>query len=96
MTWIQKGDTIRAEWFEPYIAGIAGVQSKTTAHLMTISGEVRHVRGNHPTQPTAIGLFVRAESGKWCERCGCYEVLVRPEHVVEVEHGPRTEEADGV
>lgn len=84
MNWIQKGDTIRAEWFEPYIAGIAGVQSKTAAHLMTISGEVMHVRGDHPTHPTAIRLFVRAEAGKWCDRCGCHEVMVRPEYVVEV------------
>lgn len=86
MTWIKKGDWIRAERFESYVASLAGAQPKTAAHLATISGQVRHVRGDHPTQPSEVRLFIKANAGTWCERCGCHEVIVRPEHVVEVAH----------
>lgn len=83
---IIKGTRIRATWFEAKMVSLAGVQMKTEATLRTITGTVRHIRGDHPTNPTVRRLFVESDDGIGtpCEKCQVREVEIDPKHVVEV------------
>lgn len=70
---------------------LAGNNLKFGAKQEDFEGVVRHIRGNHPINPTSIRLWVEPVSGdtsssaediEFCERCGCNEVgLVNPDHV---------------
>lgn len=73
---IEKGDWVSAEWLEPHEAGLSGSAIKFAAKTKTISGIVRHVRGDHPTRPTSIRLFVEPDGGG-------EQVLVAPSWVRE-------------
>lgn len=70
---IQRGDYIEAEWFDAKIVGLAGVQMKLGATQHVAKGIVVSVRGDHPTNPTEVRLFVRQEDGE--------TVAVNPDHV---------------
>lgn len=71
---IQKGDWVSAQWLEPYEAGLSGSGLKFAAQNKSVSGIVRHIRGDHPTHPTSIRLFVEPDGGG-------DEVLVAPSWV---------------
>ena len=75
--YITKGSFIKAVWFEANpSASIAGMQPKVGATMQVVVGTVRHIRGDHPTRPTSVRLWVEPEGGG-------DEVIVNPAHVVE-------------
>jgi hypothetical protein len=84
---IRKGMRIRARWFDATRASLAGMQAKVGARLIEVQGVVRHVRGDHPTAPTTVGVFVETEDGRGevCDACGVRKVAVDLRHVVEVD-----------
>ena len=83
---IKKGTRIRARWFSANMACLAGSQPKFGATLHEVTGTVRHIRGDHPTEPKTIRLYVEADDGTGspCGKCQVREVEVNPDHVVEV------------
>jgi len=83
--YITKGDIITARWYEADNSSLAGVQMKTGLREIVVRGVLRHIHADHPTRHTACRLFVEADDGLWCERCGCYERMVDPKHVIDAE-----------
>jgi hypothetical protein len=83
---IVKGTRIRAQWFNAKLTCLAGVQMKVGADLQVVIGTVRHIRGNHPTNPTEIRLYVETDDGLGvdCNKCQVREIEVNPKHVVEI------------
>lgn len=86
---IGRGSRIIAKWFEAKLVSLAGCQLKTGAIERVVTGVVRHVRGDHPTNPTTVRFYVEAEDGLGspCDKCQVREVEVDPAHVVEVFDG---------
>lgn len=58
---VEKGDRIGARWFVTHQAPLAGMQFKLGATEIAISGIVRHLRGDHPQEPTEIVAYVEPE-----------------------------------
>lgn len=59
--YITKGTHILAQWFQSKPLGtfsLAGVQMKTTGSFVEISGTCRHFRGDDPTNPKEIRIYV--------------------------------------
>jgi hypothetical protein len=81
---ITKGTRIRARWLDTKFVSLAGAQIKAEGQYREVTGVVRHVRGDHPTNPTEIRLFVEADGGVLCPKCNVHEVMIDPKHVVEV------------
>lgn len=83
---IIKGSRIRAQWFEAKLVSLAGVQDKIGAIPCVVVGTVRHIRGDHPTNPTTIRLYVESDDGLGnpCGKCQVREIEVDPKHVVEI------------
>lgn len=90
-TYIKKGDHITARWFGGVApVALAGMQLKFQATQFVVSGVIKHVRGDHPTSPTQIRLYIDPEdddSGAPRTRppgCTCEKdhVAVNPDHVV--------------
>ena len=74
---IKKGCRIRAGWLQvDPAASLAGMQPKFAMTSKTVEGVVTHVRGDHPTHPTMIRIWVQPDEGP--------EVIVKPEHVLEI------------
>lgn len=86
--YIAKGARIRAQWLVPRIVALAGVQLKFEATQREVVGVVRHVRGDHPTAPTVVKLYIDAEGERGDATphgCTCGpHTEVDPAHVVEV------------
>jgi hypothetical protein len=86
----EKGDRIRARWLEANTGCLSGSGLKFAATERTLTGLVRHVRGDHPTHPTSVRVYVDPDSeweGKKAQiecTCGHRHVELRPEWVVEV------------
>lgn len=57
--YLQKGDHVTAEWMETKPVALAGVQMKLGGTLKTVTGIVTHIRGDHPTNPTSIGVCIK-------------------------------------
>jgi hypothetical protein len=74
---LKKGDRIRAQWLQATDACLAGMQPKTGAVGMSVVGEVTHIRGDHPTNPTEIRVWVKPDDGG-------DEVVINPKHIVEI------------
>lgn len=56
-----KGDRVRARWLRSAALGtfsLAGAQVKLAASEIEVTGTVRHVRGDHPTDPSEVRLFL--------------------------------------
>lgn len=87
---VVKGNRIRASWLECYPICLSGMQMKLGAREMSVTGVVRHVRGDDPTNPKAVRLYVDAESGNYeghtveCVKCGHDHVEVDLKHVKEL------------
>lgn len=66
MITLNKGDRVRARWFvaqtEPPVA-LAGVQMKFQANEREVVGVITHIRGDHPTNPTSIGVWIQPDEG---------------------------------
>jgi len=52
----------------------------------TISGVIRHIKGNHPdpNRATVVDVYLAHVDGVWCERCNTYEIKVSCEDIVSV------------
>lgn len=74
---IVKGTRITASWFAATNGSVAGMQPKVTAVAKNVTGTVTHIRGDHPTQPTSIRLWVKPDDGG-------DEVLVDPKWVTAI------------
>lgn len=62
-----RGMRIVAELFEarpPGSASLAGMQTKTAATMRIVSGVVTHIRGDHPTRQTSVGVWIETEDGQ--------------------------------
>jgi hypothetical protein len=90
---VTKGARVRARWFHAAPLGtysLAGAQLKTTGRWIEVEGVVRHVRGDHPTAPMEVWLFVEADGDDLPRLrppgciCADEHVPVKPEHVLEV------------
>lgn|SRR6478609_1558476 len=88
---MNKGDRIRASWFEAKTSGfsLAGAQTKFPAVRHELTGIVRHIRGDHPISPTSIRVYVDPD-GDWkgstinligC-KCGHPHVELKPEWIL--------------
>ncbi len=83
---IGTGDRIRVQGVIADQIGtfsIAGSFMKVTAKSFDVTGEVRHVRGDHPTAPITIGFFIapegeidRAQHTVFCDKCQKYETVI--------------------
>jgi hypothetical protein len=62
--YLQKGDRVTAEWLETEPVALAGVQMKLGGTTKTVTGVVTHIRGDHPTEPTSIGIAILDDEGK--------------------------------
>lgn len=66
MTELRKGMRVRAEWLDAAPLGsfsLAGVQPKVSATAHTVEGVVTHIRGDHPTDPTSVGVWIQPDDG---------------------------------
>ncbi len=85
---VVKGSRVRARWLATRHVGLAGAQVKFEGTWREVKGTVRHVRGDHPTAPTAVRLYLDAEGEAGTvtpEGCTCGpHIEVDPKHVVEV------------
>lgn len=90
MTTIRRGDRIRFHAAPIGSFSLAGVQLKLTGEFVEHTGVVRHVRGDHPTAPMAVRLYVEPDDGSELDRvaiegCACGpHVEVNPADVVEI------------
>lgn len=63
---VTKGTRLRFRVFHARPLGyvsLAGVQTKTSGQFVEREGVVTHVRGDHPTHPTSIRLWLRLGDG---------------------------------
>lgn len=65
---------------------IAGAMPKVVGEFVEFTGTVRHIRGNHPTNPTDVRLWIEPDgadaSVPFCEECGVREIgMVKFDHV---------------
>jgi hypothetical protein len=71
---LRKGSRIRANWFKASLACLAGAQMKVGATGVEVVGVIRHIRGDHPTNPTRIRYFIDPEGefkGEMTDLVGC-------------------------
>lgn len=76
--WITKGMRVRARWQETDVVALAGETMKFQVSGGDVTGVVMHIRGDHPTQPTSIRLWILPDEGG-------EEIIVKPEWIVSVE-----------
>jgi hypothetical protein len=80
-----KGDLVAFKWFQTKLplASLAGMQPKVTGDFIEVSGHVAHVRGDHPSEPTQVGIWLRADDALkgaegidrvLCPKCGREEI----------------------
>lgn len=87
---VVKGNRIRASWLDVHPTCLSGMQMKLGATPMSVTGVVCHVRGDDPSNPKTVRLYVDAESGNYeghavgCVKCGRDHVEVNPAHVKEL------------
>ena len=93
---ITKGSRVRVQILRALPLGtwsLAGVQLKTAAESVDFTGTCRHFRGDHPTAPTEIRIYVEPDEAiDWprVEVCDCHPgglVEVKAEQIVSVEVG---------
>ena len=78
---INKGSRVTAQIFTAQPLGsysLSGAQMKVAATSRTITGTVTHVRGDHPTAPTSIRIWIKPDDED-------DEVIVSPESIIAVE-----------
>lgn len=85
MTELRNGMRARAEWLEAAPLGshsLAGMQAKVSATSRVVEGIVTHIRGDSPTDPASVGVWLLTDEGQ--------EVLVDARHIVAVLDGGET------
>lgn len=55
---IVKGSRIRASWFQAHLASLSGMQMKFGATGLTVTGVVRHLRGDDPVAPKEVRIYI--------------------------------------
>lgn len=93
-TYVTKGSRVAVGFFQADPIGsksIAGCMVKTTATRIAFTGTVAHVRGDHPTDPTKVVVFVTPDAGYDGQTmtpagCTCTQghIAVDPAHVTAV------------
>jgi hypothetical protein len=86
--YIKYGSRVLVKFFEaqePGTYSIAGVQPKVVGRFVEFTGTVRHIRGNHPTSPTEVRLWVEPDGAgediPICEKCGVREIgMIKTDH----------------
>ena len=60
-----KGDRVRARWFQVDnpSGALAGVQTKFTGTHKIVEGVVTHIRGDSPSNPQSIHVWVQPDNG---------------------------------
>lgn len=58
---VVKGSRIRIRKYEAEPACLAGVHMKLGARSYEAVGVVRHIRGDHPTNPTKVKVFIDSD-----------------------------------
>ncbi len=88
---MNKGDKVRVQYFRALPLGewsLAGAQPKLALEEVNFVGELRHIRGDDPDNPTQVGLWVSSTEGRgtYCEKCLMWEQgPIKPKHVSRVE-----------
>ena len=90
--YIQKGARVHAEWFgDVRPVPLSGMQMKVQATKFGVTGVIRHFRGDHPTAPTIVRIYVDPEhewTGPTVRPHGCTcdheHVEINPDHITEV------------
>lgn len=90
-SYVTKGTRVRAQWLDAHLTCLSGAQMKTGGRMVVVTGVVRHIRSDHPTQPVNATFFIDAEHGvnheehvTHCTKCGRDHVEVSAKHVAEV------------
>lgn len=60
---ITKGTKIQVEFFASREVALSGMQMKTEAQLVNVIGTCVHFRGDHPTDPSEIEIFIDVTEG---------------------------------
>ncbi len=88
---LKKHARIRVRRTDARLVPLAGAQMKVGLDVTEFTGVVAHLRGDHPTAPTRIMLYVDPDEPDGMDRVvphGCAHpgghVEVDPKHVVEV------------
>ncbi len=88
---LRKGSRVRANWLDARLTALTGVQMKLGARGVEIVGVIRHMRGDHPTNPTEIRYYIDPEGdydGPKTNLIGCTcghpHVEIKPEWVSEI------------
>ena len=90
MSMIVKGDRIRAAWFHATPTCLAGMQPKFGAVVKSVTGTIRHVRGDDPVNPVEVRVYVDPDDGydgpyvnpPGCT-CSTKHVEIKPEWIQE-------------
>jgi len=91
LTTLVKGSRIRARWFQAELVSLAGAQMKLGAQGMEVVGIIKHFRGDHPTDPKEVRIYIDPEGDYKGEKvdvygctCGRQHVMLKPEWVSEI------------
>lgn len=79
MRTLTKGMRVQAEIWKavpPGTVALAGIQVKTQATLSIVEGEVTSIKGNHPTNPTSVGVWIKTDEG--------YQITVDSKNIVAI------------
>jgi hypothetical protein len=105
--YITKGTRIHARWFAAQTdppASLAGFQMKVSATDVEVLGTCVHFRGDHPTNPTEVRIYIDVEGElpavvKKIVPIGCKHqgghVEIRQEWILGVEQDGQTYQVSG-
>lgn len=62
-TLLKKGQRVQASWLQATNGSLAGMQPKVAAVQCNVVGTVKHIRGNHPTHPTSLRIWIQPDDG---------------------------------
>lgn len=77
---VTKGTRVHVDMYRTNKAALSGSQMKFGATRHQFEGTIRHIRGDHPTEPKRIAFWVEPDSdaekhgAQMCEKCGVLEV----------------------
>lgn len=94
--YITKGTRIRAQWFQASDppSSLAGVMMKVGAKFIDVTGTCRHFRGDDPTNPSTVDIYIDPDPGTWdgplvkpdggcsCPASHPGHVRIKPKHVL--------------
>jgi hypothetical protein len=61
--YLTKGDRVTATWIDAEPKALSGVQIKVSGEFKTVTGVVTHIRGDHPINPTSVGVAIMDDEG---------------------------------